>query len=162
MNIAVGSNPVLDFQAAGIAPSRLRGGVSINAGSSGTVGQHIIFGIAGAVAFRFFAICETPLTSGGAATISFGNAGAVADLGAATLATTIDAGDVLCPASTTFIEAAGFSAYDAGGWKIAHSTDITSNILVTTITGGYMIYTLQYYLLANTSAVTLSFELTEG
>src|SRR3990167_9523337 len=80
-------------------PQLLRGSVTFAAGTSGAIAQHDVFVITGVVEFGFYARCTDNLTSGGAATISYGNAGVVTALAAATTATTIDTGDALTPDS---------------------------------------------------------------
>lgn len=140
----------------------LGGTVTFAAGTSGAVAQHTVFTITGMVAFAFFARCTDALTSGGAATISHGNVTTVDGLGSATVATTIDAGDAITPSTPTWMEATAFvdnAGYINPAWA-STGTDITADILTTTITGG----TLEYYLiwtpLSVGASVTLGAELT--
>ena len=136
----------------------LRGRVTFVAGTTGAVAQHTVFTITGMVKFGFGAMIVTDPTSGGAATISHGNAGAVAALGAATLATTLDAGDWLDPGSTTWREAATFGG-NLTTSATSSGTDITADVLVTTITGGVVEYYIYWIPLSAGATVTLGSEL---
>ena len=159
MKIIPSTLPAL--QAAGAVPQLLRGKVTFVAGTTGAVAQHTVFTITGMVAFGFFAQCITALTSGGAATISHGNAGSVAALGAATTATTIDEIDGLAPGSTTWMESATFGTLGTGGLllHVSTGTDITADILTTTITGGVLEYILFWVPLSAGATITLGSEL---
>ena len=152
-------SPVANLQAASVVPQLLRGRVTFVAGTTGAVAQHDVFTITGMVAYDFVARVVTDLTSGGAATISHGNAGAVTALGAATVATTLDAGDFLDPGSTTWREAATFGGQIGGLLKSSSGTDITADILVTTITGGVIEYVLLWQPLSSGATVALGAEL---
>ena len=139
-------------------PFMLRGRVTFAAGTTGAVAQHTIFTITGMIKFGFLARVVSDLSSGGAATISHGNAGAVTALGAATTATTLDTGDFLDPGSTTWREAATFGG-QMDAIKSSSGTDITADILVTTITGGVIEYVLLWTPLSAGATVTMGSEL---
>ena len=154
-------SPVANLQAAAAVPQLLRGTVTFVAGTTGAIAQHVVFSISGMVAFGFYARNQDDLTSGGASTISHGNAGAVTALGAATTATTITGGDFLAPGSTTWAEAATFGTVGAAGLLTHVSTDedITANILTATITDGIMEYYLFWVPLQRGATVALGSEL---
>ena len=142
-------------------PQLLRGSVTFAAGTTGAIAQHTVFTITGMVAFNFFARCTDPLTSGGAATISHGNVVNVADLGAATTATTIDADDSLTHGSSAWIEAANFGQENLGTWMTSTGTDIIADILTATITGGTLEYYLFWQAISVGATVALGAELTQ-
>ena len=148
------------LHAAGAVPQRLAGSVTFVAGTTGATGQHSIFTITGLVEFKVGARCTSDLTSGGAATLSIGNPGAPTEKLAATLATTIDAGDFYWAAGGDLAtNTAGFS--DAGGYSISSGTDLISEILTTTITGGVLEYYMLWVPITPGAIVTLGAELTQ-
>lgn len=64
------------------------------AGTTGAVAAHTVFTVTGNCLVQVFGICDTDLTSGGAATIEVGVAGNTAALIAQTTATALDDGEL--------------------------------------------------------------------
>ena len=152
-------SPVANLQAAAAVPQLLRGTVTFVAGTTGAIGQHTIFTITGMVKFDFYHRVLTDLTSGGAATISYGNAGAVTAILGATTATTHDVGDFSVPGAGTAVEAAAFGEASSPLYHTSTGTDITADILTATITGGSIEYILLWTPLSAGATVALGAEL---
>ena len=156
MKIIPSTLPAL--QAASAVPQLLRGRVTFVAGTAGALGQHTVFTITGMLEFKFYARCIEALTSGGAATISYGNASAVAILCNTTTATTIDPDDGITPGGTVWLEANTFTV-DENYFTASTGTDITADILTATITGGVIEYILIWVPLSAGATVALGSEL---
>jgi hypothetical protein len=109
------------------------------AGTTGATGAHTVFTATGNCLVNVFAVCDTDLTSGGAATIEMGVAGNTASLIAQTTATDLDDGEIWVDASP----AVGIEALP--GMKVLNDgADIILTVGTTTVTGGavdiYCIY----------------------
>ena len=152
-------SPVANLQAASAVPQLLRGTVTFVAGTTGAIAQHDVFVITGMVKFDFYHRVLTDLTSGGAATISYGNAGLVTALIGATTATTHDVGDFSVPGSGTAVEAAAWGEGVGPLYHISTGADIIANILTATITGGSIEYILLWVPLSAGATVALGSEL---
>ena len=136
-----------------------RGSVTFVAGTTGAIAQHTVFTITGLVVFSFWGRCTAPLTSGGAATISYGRAAAVNELIAVTTATTIDTDD--CIAGGNVLEAGAFGTQDTLIENVSGGEDLTADILTATITGGTMEYYLFWTPISVGATVALGSELTQ-
>lgn len=108
--------------------------ITFVATTTGATGQHTLFTVTGDVLVTVFGICNTDLTSGGAATISVGTANNVSGLIGVTTATGIDNDDCWLGSSPA-LEVQPLS--DGSGISIINDgADITYNILSATITAG--------------------------
>lgn len=119
-------------------------------GTTGAVGQHTLFTVTGDVIVNVFGICNTDLTSGGAATISVGSVGNVAGIVAATTATDIDDGDIWVDATP----GVQLEALPQRGFVVNDGQDITIDILVAAITGGAIDFYCLWRPLESTGLVT--------
>ena|SRR3990167_10499131 len=104
------------------------------AGTTGAIAQHTLFTVTGNVLAMAFGICDTSLTSGGAATLSIGTANNVAVLSddSVITATDLDDGEILTGSATPPVEAGSLPPLKI----INDGADITLDILTATITGG--------------------------
>ena len=141
-----------------------RGSVTFAAGTTGAIAQHTVFTITGMVAFGFFARCPTAgdLTSGGAATISFGTPTTVEYFTLAEAVTAIDAGDFITPAGSVW--GTSVNNFDTTNGLLTHvssGTDIISNIAAFTVTGGVLEYYLFWTPISVGATVALGAELTQ-
>lgn len=131
------------LQAAGAVPTVVRKTTTYVAGTTGATGQHTLFTVTGLVKFKVYAICTSNLTSGGAATISIGNAGAVDDLVAATAYTSIVSGAFLDGSAWAAGTAFASDANSAVPY-LSNGEDITENIASATVTGGVVTHICEY------------------
>ena len=151
-------SPVANLQAASAVPQLLRGKVTFAAGTTGAIAQHTVFTITGMVEFSFYARCLSDLTSGGAATISYGNAGAVTLFTGALVFSTVDVGDFIIPWISTLQDTATIAEASITP-MVSTGTDITADILAATITGGSIEYILLWTPLSAGATVALGSEL---
>ena len=107
--------------------------VTFAAGTTGAVDTFSLFTVTGDVLLTIFAVCNTDLTSGGAATIEVGVAGNTAGLIAQTTATDIDDGDVWVDATP----GVGVQALP-GTFIVNDGADVIYTVGTTTITGGVL------------------------
>ena len=151
-------SPVANLQAASAVRQLLRGTVTFAESTTGAIAQHTVFTITGMVEFSFHARCLSDLTSAGAATISYGNAGAVTALTSALAFSGVDVGDFLVPWASGLQDTAAFSF---GSWTpvVSTGTDITANILAAAITGGSIEYILYWAPISAGATVALGSEL---
>ncbi|MBK9019825.1 MAG: hypothetical protein IPL72_07400 [Sulfuritalea sp.] len=160
MAIGAGGVDLGTLQNVGAAPHRLAGEVTFVAGTTGAIGQHTIFTITGLVEFYIRFECTADLTSGGAATISIGNAGSVGEHCGVTTATTIDTGAFGNMASQIWTAATAIMSSDWATSAATNGLDITSDILVAAISGGTVRYYLEWKPISPGATVTLGAELT--
>ena len=99
--------------------------------TTGAIGQHTIFTVTGNVGVdMFIALCDSDLTSGGAATISIGTANRVNGITTATTATDIDDGDVWLDGTPQVEVASVWAQGGADKWLVINDgADITMDIL---------------------------------
>lgn len=107
--------------------------ITYAAGTTGATGAATLFTVTGVVALRVFAVCGADLTSGGAATIEVGIAGATAGLIAQTTATGIDVGEI-------WIDTAAATLELLPALTIVNGTNIIQTIGTTTVSGGSLTY----------------------
>jgi hypothetical protein len=101
------------------------------AATTGATGAHTVFTVTGNVLVTVFGICDTDLTSGGAAKVEMGVTGNTTGLIAQTTATTIDNGDIWVDASA----AVGVEALP-GAFILNDGNDIILTISDATVTAG--------------------------
>jgi hypothetical protein len=101
------------------------------AATTGSVAAHTVFTVTGNVLVQVFGICDTDLTSGGAAKIEMGVTGNTAGLIAQTTATTVDNGDIWVDASA----AVGVEALPST-FILNDGLDILLTVSAATVTAG--------------------------
>ena len=101
------------------------------AATTGAASAHTVFTVTGNCLVQVFGICDSDLTSGGAATIELGVSGNTAALIAQTTATGLDDGELWVDASP----AVGVEALP-GTFILNDGADIILTIGTTTVTGG--------------------------
>jgi len=99
--------------------------------TTGAVGVHTLFTVTGNVLITVFGICDTDLTSGGAATISVGVTGNTAALIASTAATDLDDGEIWVDSTP----AVGVEALPSS-FIVNDGADIILTIGTAALTGG--------------------------
>ncbi len=105
--------------------------VTYTAGALGAIGSHVMFTVTGDVVVTAFGVCNTTLTSGGAATLELGVTGNTAALVAQTTATTLNDGDVWVDA----VDRIGAGMIPTSR-IINDGTSITATVGTATITAG--------------------------
>jgi len=109
------------------------------AGTTGAASAHTLFTVTGNCLVNIFAICDSDLTSGGAATVEVGVVGNTAALIAQTTATGIDDGEIWVSASP----AVGVQALP-GTFILNDGADIILTVGTTTVTGGVLDFYCTY------------------
>ena len=121
------------------------------AGTTGAIAAHTLFTVTGNVLVQVFGICDTDLTSGGAATIEVGVTGNTAALIAQTTATGLDDGDIWMDASP----AVGVEALP-GAFILNDGNDVILTIATATLTAGVVDFYCLYRPLSSNGAVTVT------
>ncbi len=121
--------------------------VTFVAGSTGALGNHVIFTVTGAVKVRMYAVCTTNVAMTGAgATISLGIVGTVEQFIAATAGDALDAGELWFDASpTTLVDldcVVGGTIMQKTA--IGDGTDIIYTIAVDTLASGVVEFMAEY------------------
>jgi len=121
------------------------------AGTTGATGAHTVFTVTGNCLVNVFAVCDSDLTSGGAATVEVGVAGNTAALIAQTTATGIDDGDIWVDASP----AVGVEALP-GTFIVNDGADIILTVGTTTVTGGSLDFYVTYRPLSAGASISVT------
>jgi len=108
--------------------------VTFATASTGAIGQHDLFTVTGDVLISVFAVVNTTLTSGGAATISIGTANNVAAIIDVTAAPNLADGDVWVDSTDTRVEVGPLPSTSLV--LINDGADITYDVLADTIDTG--------------------------
>lgn len=110
------------------------------AAGAGAIGQVVVYTVTGQVLIKqIIARCTTDLV-GATATVSLGRAGSVAALIAATLATTIDAGQFWMDGTPL----AGLKVVPTGLQNVLTNLNITMDVLIAAITAGVLVFDAIY------------------
>lgn len=104
------------------------------AGTTGATGAHTLFTVTGNVLVSVFAVIDTTLASGGAATIEMGVTGNTAALVAQSLATSLADGEIWVDGTLTRVGVGAVPAMQV----LNDGNDIILTVGTTTVTGGAM------------------------
>ena len=127
------------------------------AATTGAIAHHPLFTVTGNVLVNVFGVCDTNLDSGGAATISIGTAGNVANIISVTTATVIDDGDLwITNVPTVQTQAISESSGIGLPWVVNDGQDITIDILTATITAGVIDFYCLWRPLSSDANVTVT------
>ena len=121
------------------------------AGTTGATGAHTVFTVTGNCLVNVFAVCDSDLTSGGAATLEVGVTGNTAGLIAQTTATGIDDGDIWVDASP----AVGVEALPST-FIVNDGADIILTVGTTTVTGGVVDFYCTYRPLSAGASISVT------